>query len=83
MVAATTRHPGGGPRSLDRCQLGQQIERLASNAGLHLDEVAEAAGIAMPTLNRICTGRIRSPRLATVKAIASALGVKVDRLLVG
>lgn len=80
MATAATRHPGGRPRTRQRCQLGKTIERLARVRGLHLDEVANAAGITFPTLHRICTGEITSPRLATVKALASALGVKLEQL---
>lgn len=74
------RHAGGKPRQLDRCPLGQRIERLAGARGLHLDQVASAAGITFPTLHRICTGRIKSPKLETIKAIAAALRVRLDRL---
>jgi transcriptional regulator with XRE-family HTH domain len=77
---AAARHPGGTPRTLKRCPLGQRIERLASARGLHIDELATAAGITHPTLNRICTGRIKSPKLETIKAIAEVLGVKIDLL---
>lgn len=75
-----TRHAGGRTRTLRRCPLGQRIERLAETRGLHLDEVAAAAGITYPTLHRICTGTIKSPKLETVKSIAEVLGVKIDRL---
>ncbi len=80
MATVSGRHAGGPPRTLKRCELGQLIERLAAAKGMHLDEVAEAAGISFPTLHRICTGRIKSPKLETVKGIATALGVKLDRL---
>lgn len=74
------RHAGGRPREIRRCRLGTKIEQLASARGLHIDEVASTAGIARATLYRILTGGIASPRLATVQAIASALGVKLDKL---
>jgi transcriptional regulator with XRE-family HTH domain len=77
---ATARHAGGRPRTLQRCPLGQRIERLANVRGLHMDELAAAAGIQTPSLYRILTGEIRSPRLATVQALAKALGVKLEKL---
>lgn len=80
-TAGASRHPGGRPRTIRRCPLGVKIERLAAQAGLCIDEVAQAAGIANATLYRILTGGIASPRIATLKAIASALGVKVERLI--
>lgn len=81
MATVNDRHPGGRPRTLTRCPLGQAIERIAASRGLHLDEVAEAAGITFPAIHRICTGRIKSPKLVTISAIATALGVTVDKLL--
>lgn len=80
MATVSERHAGGRPRKLKRCPLGQTIEKLAASKGMHLDEVADAAGITFPALHRICTGKIKSPKLETVKAIATALGVKIDRL---
>ena len=80
MIATNPRHAGGRPRTVDRCPLGLTIERLAVRRGIHLDELARSAGISTPSLYRIMTGTIRSPRLATVKAIASALDVGVEKL---
>jgi transcriptional regulator with XRE-family HTH domain len=75
-----TRHAGGRGRTLRRCPLGERIEKLAASRGLHMDQVAARAGITHPTLHRICTGRIKSPKLETVRSIAEVLGVKIDRL---
>lgn len=80
MATVSDRHPGGRPRTLKRCPLGLKIEQLAAARGMHLDEVAEAAGITFPALHCICTGRTKSPKFETIKAIAAALGVKVDKL---
>lgn len=74
------RHAGGRPRQVQRCELGIKIERLAAARGMHLDEVAKAADITTAGLYQILTGKIRSPRLATVKALATALGVKLEKL---
>lgn len=79
-TGSTKRHGGGRPRTLPRSVMGEKIERFAHQRGLHMDEVAAAAGIQTPSLYRILTGEIRSPRLATVKAIAKALGVKLEKL---
>jgi transcriptional regulator with XRE-family HTH domain len=80
MASVSERHPGGRPRTVRRCELGQKIEKLAAAKGLHIDEVAAAAGISTPGLYLILTGDTQSPRLATIKAIAAALGVKLDKL---
>jgi len=79
-VSGQTRHPGGRPRTIRRCDLGVRIESLAEFRGLHIDEVAGRAGIAKATLYRILTGGIASPRVSTVKAIAAALGVTLEKL---
>lgn len=75
------RHAGGRPRQLPRTKLGQAIERLAGERGLRMDEVADKAGIKGPTLYRIVTGRIESPKSCTVLALAKALRVPVGDLL--
>ncbi len=75
------RRAGGRPRHLERNELGRRIERLAARRHMHLDEIATAAGIRLPTLYRISTGRHREPRLSTLQAIATALGVPVSRLI--
>ena len=75
------RHAGGRPRILPRSQMGKKIEMLAGQRGLRADELAAAAGVSTPTLNRILTGRISSPRIQTVSALADALGVKMERLV--
>jgi len=80
MASVSDRHAGGRPRTIRRCPLGVKIERFADAAGMHIDQVADAAGISTATLYRILTGGIASPRLATVKAIATALGVKLEKL---
>lgn len=80
MASVSERHAGGRPREIRRCPLGVKIERLAAARGMHMDEVAKAADLATPHLYQILTGKIRSPRLETVKALAAALGVKLEKL---
>jgi len=79
---AADRHPGGRPRTLPYSELGERIAALADRRGIHLDVVAANAGISYPTLSRILTGRILSPRMNTIVAIADALGAKPERLIV-
>lgn len=81
MATVSERHAGGRPKTVRRCPLGVKIERLASHAAMPIDEVAKSAGIANATLYRILTGGIASPRISTIKGIASALGVRVEKLL--
>jgi transcriptional regulator with XRE-family HTH domain len=79
---AADRHPGGRPRTLPYSELGERIAALADRRGIHLDEVATNAGISYPTLSRILTGKILSPRMVTIVAIADALGAKPERLII-
>lgn len=81
MATVSKRHAGGRPRMLPRSPIGQRIERFAVERGMHLDELAERAGIRGPTLNRIITGRIESPKASTVLALAKVLRVPLDRLV--
>lgn len=80
MATVSERHAGGRPRTLKRCALGEKIERLATAKGLHMDELAKKVGIATPSLYRILTGEISSPRLSTFKSLAKALGVTLEKL---
>lgn len=80
MASVSDRHSGGRPRTIRRCPLGVKIERLAADRGMHIDEVAREAGITTAGLYQILTGKIQSPRLSTIKALAAALGVKIEKL---
>ena len=80
MATVSERHAGGRPREIRRCALGAKIERLAAARQMPMDEVAHKANISTAGLYQILTGKIRSPRLTTVKALAAALGVKLEKL---
>jgi transcriptional regulator with XRE-family HTH domain len=62
--------------------LGERIVAQANRLGVHLDEVAANAGISYPTLSRIMSGRIASPRMLTICALADALKTKPEKLIV-
>jgi transcriptional regulator with XRE-family HTH domain len=76
------RHAGGRPRVLPLSELGERIVAQANRLGVHLDEVAANAGISYPTLSRIMSGRIASPRMLTIVHLADALGLKPEKLIV-
>lgn len=75
-----SRHPGGRPRKLPRSPLGQRIETLARKRGLMIDQVAESAGVTIPTIHRIVTGK-SDPKISTIAALAKTLGVPLDKLV--
>lgn len=60
--------------------LGQNVRRLRQVRGLSRAELAAATGLSHPGLTVIEGGR-GNPRAATLRAIASALGVEIASLL--
>ena len=64
----------------DLATLGQRIRHFRTEAGLTLDQLGAAAGIAGSQLSLMENGR-REPRLSLLGEIASALGVQVSTLL--
>ena len=48
---------------------------MAKRRGIHLDELAERAG-----LSRTVFYTLNDPRISTARAIADALGITLDRL---
>jgi transcriptional regulator with XRE-family HTH domain len=49
---------------------------MAKSRGMHLDELAERAGVGRATLYQL-----NDPKVSTAKAIAECLGVTIDRLI--
>lgn len=75
MATAPERHPGGRPRTREPSALFLRVEAMAKRRGIHLDELAERAG-----LSRTVFYTLKDPKVSTAKAIADALGVTIDRL---
>ena len=63
--------------------LGRTIRQLRVKKDLTLSALARKANIDQMSLWRIETGRRLSPRITTLQAIASALGVDVGALCRG
>ena len=57
------------------------IRELRENRGWSQTELARRAGIRQGVLSYIENGRTKNPRIDTLAAIASALGVSVQKLL--
>lgn len=76
MATVSERHPGGRPRVRQPSELFLRVQKLAATKGMHLDDLAQKAGIPIGTVYDL-----RDPRVSTAQAIASALGVTIDRLL--
>ncbi len=76
MATVSERHPGGRPRVREASPLYIRVESLAKRRGLRLDELAANAGVSVATLYQL-----RDPRVSTAQAIATALGITIDKLL--
>jgi transcriptional regulator with XRE-family HTH domain len=61
--------------------LKDRLRELRKAAGLTQQALAVRAGLSVSNVVHIEAGRIPDPRVSTVKAIADALGCKVDDLL--
>jgi len=61
-------------------RLGQLLRRARGERSMV--EIAAVAGLSAETLRKIETGRAPTPAFFTVAAIASALGLSMDELVV-
>lgn len=75
MPTSRDRHPGGRPRTRERSPLFMRVEALARKRGMHIDDLAAAAGITPQGIYQL-----KDPRVSTARAIADALGITLDRL---
>lgn len=60
--------------------LGSRINEIRKSKKISLDELVASSGVPKGTLSKITAGITNNPSLETVKAIASALGCKLDDL---
>jgi XRE family transcriptional regulator, fatty acid utilization regulator len=81
MATVSSRHVVGRPQKSSRSRLGKRIEEMAARRGWTIEELAAAGGIAPSTVYRVITAETPDPKVSTIQAIASALGVTVDKLL--
>lgn len=56
-----------------------RIKDISKEKGITINALAEAVGVAQPTLSRIINGK-QTPALDTLDKIAGALGVEVYEL---
>lgn len=77
MATVSERHAGGRPRTREASELFRRIEAMAKKRGMRLDELANRAGVTLP-----CIYQLNDPKVSTAKALADALGVTIDRLVV-
>jgi transcriptional regulator with XRE-family HTH domain len=63
--------------------LGQRMKHERQRRVMTQGELAQAAGVALVTVNRLENDAIENPRPATVRKLAGALGVEPAWLLFG
>ena len=59
-----------------------RLAELIEHYGISQAELARRSGVAIQTVNRLCTNRTARVDLATLDAIAAALGVEPGELIV-
>jgi putative hydrolase of the HAD superfamily len=71
---------GGGISDIEKL-LGKRIKSFRLSAGLTQQQLCNKASISYSTLTKIERGAIKSPSIFTVDAIASAIGISLDKLI--
>ena len=59
----------------------KKLKDLKNRRGLTANELSDASGVPLGTLNKLLTGVIEEPKLSTAKALAAALGTSVAAML--
>ncbi|MFG2309980.1 helix-turn-helix domain-containing protein [Streptomyces sp. NPDC048566] len=72
------------PLTPEERERGERLGRLLreARAGRSMVDIAAVAGISAETLRKIETGRAPTPAFFTVAALARALGLSMDDLVV-
>lgn len=76
-----TKQAGDRPRTLTASALGKEIESLARRMGMTRNDLARATGLSSQAMHMICNGKVREPKASTLSLIATALNVRVARLI--
>lgn len=72
----------GRPKNPPRTNFERRLRKMMTRAGVKsYAELARKIDVPPATIQRICSGA-RQPSIGTLRAIADALGCKVDDLLV-
>jgi len=74
------KNAGGRPRTRPVTEVGVRITRYAENRGWTVLDLAREANVSSVSLYGIIGGTTPDPRVSTLRAVADALGVTLDRL---
>ncbi|MCL0083606.1 helix-turn-helix domain-containing protein [Thermodesulfovibrionales bacterium] len=61
--------------------IGKNIKKYRKKLGISQDKLSKLAGITVHTITKIESGVTPDPRIKTIKKIAKALDISVDKLL--
>ena len=61
--------------------IGKNIRKLRKEKGLSQEKLARSADISLNTLTKLESGFATKPTIQTVKKIADALAVPIDKLV--
>lgn len=65
----------------ERLEIGKRIKIARDKRSLTLEDIAKEIGVAKSTIQRYETGKIQTPKIPVVAAIAEALGVNPSWLV--
>ena len=77
--ASRAPEPAGAVREVADGAIGRRVKSLRERAGIPLIRVAADAGISMPTLRALESGK--SVTVTTLRKVATALGVTLSDLV--
>lgn len=63
--------------------LAENIKRYRKKIGLTQEALARKADISYNTIIKLEVNKIKDPRMNTLKKLASALGISIDKLIEG
>jgi transcriptional regulator with XRE-family HTH domain len=65
----------------ERLPIASRLKVLRENAGMSQQSLAVSAGLSVSLVSQIERGSRADPRMSTIAALATALGVSLDELV--
>ena len=59
----------------------ERIKELMQSKDMSIYRLSKETGISVSLLGKILSGKVKDPRISTVKQIAKALDVKIDEIV--
>ncbi len=80
MLASSCYHEGMGT-SKEASPLAERLKKIREKAGMSQQDLAVKAGLSISSVSQIEQGKKPDPRVSTIQALASALGVDCTALV--